>query len=194
MLNFPTTASQVAGEPAEGARRGAKRNVDYTLHQEGINVGYRYFATAEARVSYPFGYGLSYTTFAYSKPVVKATVDGFKASIVVTNTGQVAGKESVQLYVTAPKGKLEKPALELKDFAKTQLLQPGESQTLTFEVSNYDLASFDEDVQSWVSDSGRYTVKFGASVEDIRATGTYKLSKPFVQQANDVLRPDLKLD
>lgn len=61
-------------------------------------------------------------------------------------------------------------------------------------MSNYDLASFDEDVQSWVSDSGRYTVKFGASVEDIRATGTYKLSKPFVQQANDVLRPDLKLD
>lgn len=193
-LNFPTTSSQVAGKPAEGARRGAKRNVDYTLHQEGINVGYRYFATAEARVSYPFGYGLSYTTFAYSKPVVKATSDGFKASIVVTNTGQVAGKESVQLYVTAPKGKLEKPALELKDFAKTQLLQPGESQTLTFEVSNYDLASFDEDVQSWVSDSGRYTVKFGASVEDIRATGTYKLSKPFTQKANDVLRPDLKLD
>ncbi|WP_273161264.1 glycoside hydrolase family 3 C-terminal domain-containing protein [Bacteroides fluxus] len=193
-LNFPTTASQVPGKPVEGAGKWAKRNVDYTLHQEGINVGYRYFATAGKKVSYPFGYGLSYTTFSYGKPAVKVSADGFKASIVVTNTGKVAGKEVVQLYVSAPGGGLQKPALELKSFAKTRLLQPGESETLTFDVTNYALASFDEAVQSWVSAKGRYTVKFGASVEDIRATSVYTLSKEFTQKVNDVLKPGMSLE
>ena len=193
-LNFPTAASQVPGKLVAGARRWAKRNVDYTLHQEGINVGYRYFATAGKKVSYPFGYGLSYTTFAYSKPAVKASADGFKATIVVTNTGKVPGKEVVQLYVSAPAGGLEKPALELKSFGKTRLLQPGESETLTFDVTNYDLASFDEATQSWVSAKGRYAVKFGSSVEDIRATSAYTLSKEFTQKVNDVLKPNMSLD
>ena len=157
-------------------------------------MGYRYFATAGKKVSYPFGYGLSYTTFSYGKPAVKASADGFKASIVVTNTGKVAGKEVVQLYVSAPGGGLQKPALELKSFAKTRLLQPGESETLTFDVTNYALASFDEAVQSWVSAKGRYTVKFGASVEDIRATSVYTLSKEFTQKVNDVLKPGMSLE
>lgn len=84
-------------------------------------------------------------------------------------------KESVQLYVTAPDGKLAKPSMELKAFAKTRLLQPGESETLVMNVSNYDLASFDESVSAWVADPGRYTVRFGASSEDIRATAAYTL-------------------
>ncbi len=193
-LNFPTSASQLPGKPVAGAKRWAKRNVDYTLHQEGIRVGYRYFSTAGKEVAYPFGYGLSYTDFGYSKPTVKASADGFKASIVVTNTGKVAGKEAVQLYVSAPEGGLEKPALELKSFAKTRLLQPGESETLTFDVTNYALASFDETVQSWVSAKGRYTVKFGASVEDIRATSVYTLSKEFTRKVNDVMKPTMSLE
>jgi beta-glucosidase len=166
---------------------------DYTLHKEGINIGYRYFNTVGKEVSYPFGYGLSYTTFAYSKPTVKAGKDGFTASVTVTNRGKVAGKEVVEVYVSAPKGKLEKPANELKAFGKTRLLQPGESQTLTFSVSNYELASYDEARHSWVSDKGTYTVKFAASVEDVRGTGTYSLAKEFVQEAHDVLNPDREL-
>lgn len=90
------------------------QNQDYTLHAEGINIGYRYFNTVGVEVSYPFGYGMSYTTFVYSKPVVKAGKDGFTANITVTNTGAVAGKEAVQLYVSAPAGGLEEPAQELK--------------------------------------------------------------------------------
>ena len=169
------------------------QNTDYTLHKEGINIGYRYFNTNNIEVSYPFGYGMSYTTFSYSAPVVKATKDGFTASIKVTNTGKVAGKEAVQLYVSAPAGGLEKPAQELKAFAKTRELQPGESQTLTMKVTPYELASFNEATQCWESPAGNYTVKFGASCEDIRATGTFKLAKPFSEKCHDVLKPDMAL-
>ena len=81
----------------------------------------------------------------------------------------------------------------MKAFAKTGLLQPGESETLTMKVSDYDLASFDEAVQSWVSPAGRYIIKFGASVEDIRATGVYNLKKTLTWKVNDVLKPTRKL-
>ena len=156
-------------------------------YKEGINVGYRYFETAGKPVSYPFGYGLSYTTFGYRDLKVKPSGKGFTAQVTVTNTGRVAGKEAVQLYVTAPKGSIEKPALELKAFGKTRLLQPGEKQTLTFTVSDYDLASFHEAGSQWVSDAGTYTVKAGAAVDDIRATATYKLKKAFTKKVSDVL-------
>ena len=174
-------------------RRGPVKNTDYTLHQEGINIGYRYFNTNGVEVSYPFGYGLSYTTFAYSKPVVKAGKDGFTAQITVTNTGKVAGKEAVQLYVSAPAGGLEKPANELKAFAKTRELQPGESQTLTMTVSAYDLASYNEATQAWETAAGKYTVKFGASVEDIRGTGIYTQAKAQSVAGHDVCKPNMEL-
>ena len=158
-------------------------------YKEGINVGYRYFETAGKAVSYPFGYGLSYTTFSYRDLKVKASGKGFTAQVTVINTGRVAGKEAVQLYVTAPKGSIEKPAIELKAFGKTRLLQPGEKQTLTFTVSDYDLASFHEAGSEWVADAGTYTVKAGAAVDDIRAHATYKLKKAFTQKVTDVLHP-----
>ena len=105
----------------------------------------------------------------------------------------MAGKEVVQLYVTAPKGQIEKPALELKDFGKTRLLQPGEKQTLTFTVTDYDLASFHEAGNQWVADAGTYVVKAGAAVDDIRSTATYKLKKAFTQKVLDVLKPNHEL-
>lgn len=162
-----------------------KKDVDYTDYAEGIWVGYRHFDTNGVEVSYPFGFGLSYTTFAYSKPVVKAAKDGFTATVTVTNTGKVAGKEAVEVYVSAPKGGLEKPEKELKTFAKTGLLQPGESQVLTFAVSAYELASFNEAANRWEAAAGTYTVKFGASVADIRASGTFKLSKAQTWSVSD---------
>ena len=150
----------------------------YTDYAEGIFVGYRHYTTFDKKVSYPFGYGLSYTTFAYSKPGVKTTPDGFEARITVKNTGKVPGRESVQLYVSAPDGGLEKPACELKAFAKTRLLAPGERETLSFKVSLYDLASFNGTSTCWETASGEYTLHFGASVEDIRATRTWRLKEP----------------
>ncbi len=124
-------------------------------------------------VSYPFGYGLSYTTFEYSKPTVKAKDGGFEATITVKNTGKVAGKEAVEIYVSAPDGGLVKPESELKAFGKTRLLQPGESQTLTFKADAYTLASFNDEASEWQTAAGKYTVKFGASATDIRATATF---------------------
>ena len=170
-------------------QRALRKNTDYTEYAEGIYVGYRYFQSANKEVSYPFGYGLSYTTFEYSKPAVKATADGFTATITVKNTGKVAGKEAVQVYVAAPAGGLEKPAFELRGFAKTNLLQPGESQTLTINVDNYTLASYNEATTSWEAAAGAYKVMFGASATDIRGNGTYNLKKAQSWKTTDVLHP-----
>lgn len=166
-----------------------KKDVGYCNYEDGIYVGYRYFETAQAEVSYPFGFGLSYTTFAYSKPTIRATKDGFEASITISNTGNVAGKEVVQLYVTAPNGQVAKPALELKAFDKTRELKPGESQTIQMKVSNYDLASFIESESAWVADAGRYQIKFAAAVNNVRATSTYTLSKPLKVTVTNALAP-----
>ena len=178
--NFPYSWDMTKG------RRGDRKNVDYTDYGENIWVGYRYFLT-NCEVSYPFGYGLSYATFAYSKPTLKANKDGFTATITVKNTGKVAGREVVELYVAAPAGGLEKPARELKAFAKTKLLSPGESETLTMKVSAYEMASFNEAHSAWETAAGTYQVLFGASVEDIRATATFRFGKAQTWVVEDVL-------
>ena len=172
-----------------GGPKKQKKDVDYTEYNEGIYVGYRYFQTAGAPVSYPFGYGKSYTTFEYGKPVVKATADGFTATVTVKNTGSVAGKEAVQLYVAAPAGGMEKPAFELKGFAKTKELAPGEAQTLTINVTKYTLASFNEANSAWETAAGTYKVMIGANAADIRGTADYKLKKAESWKVNNVLAP-----
>ena len=171
-------------------RRQPVKDVDYTDYAEGIWVGYRYFATAGKAVSYPFGYGLSYTTFSYSKPTVKVEKDGtVKASVTVTNTGDVAGKEIVEVYVTAPNGGLVKPAFELKGFAKTKVLKPGKSETVTVTIDPYTLASFNEATSAWEMAAGNYTVHFGASSADIRTIGLFKQAKPQSWPVHPVLLP-----
>ena len=162
------------------------KDVDYTDYEEGIYVGYRHFTTSGTKVSYPFGYGLSYTDFAYSKPVVKAGTDGFTATVTVTNTGSVAGKEVVELYVSAPAGGMDKPKLELKAFAKTRELQPGESQTLTLSVDNYSLASFNEANSSWETAAGSYKVFFSKNVDAPQCSGEYKLKKAQSWKVNTI--------
>lgn len=195
LIDLPSSASYPNVRPAAPRGRGNNKVEfrDYTKHTEGINVGYRYFTTTKEPVSYPFGFGLSYTTFTYSKPKVKATKDGLTASITITNTGKRAGKEVVQLYVSAPAGGLEKPARELKAFAKTRELQPGQSETVTMKLSLYDLASYNEATQSWETAAGKYAIQFGANVEDIRATAPYSLSKPHTVKCHDVMKPNMQL-
>ena len=163
-----------------------RKNVDYTVYEEGIYVGYRWFDTKGLEVSYPFGYGLSYTTFEYSNPVIAAGKNETTVTVEVKNTGAYAGKEVVQLYVSAPKGALDKPAQELKAFAKTAELQPGESQVVTLVVKNEDLASFDEAQSAWVVDAGTYNFHVGASSRDIKATLAADV-KGSVKKANNVL-------
>ena len=187
--NFPYNYQQSATRGFSWGPRQPQKDVDYTRYEEGIWVGYRHFVTRDVAVSYPFGYGLSYTTFAYSKPTVKAVADGFEASVTVTNTGKVAGKEVVELYVSAPAGGLEKPARELKAFGKTRELKPGESQTLTLKVSAYELASFNEAASAWEAAAGKYNVQLGASVDDIRCTAVFNLKKARNWPVNNVLAP-----
>ncbi len=166
----------------------------YTNHEEDIYVGYRYFDTFGRDVAYPFGFGLSYTTFAFSKPVVKAKgKDAVEVSITVKNTGSVSGKEVTQVYVKAPKGNLEKPAQELKAFAKSRELKPGESEVLTMTIPVRMLASFDEANSQWLTEAGTYTFCIGNSSRNIAATATLKLGE-YTEKTTNALAPQHKLN
>ena len=162
------------------------KNVDYTVYEEGIYVGYRWFDTKNLQVSYPFGYGLSYTTFEYGRPSVKRDGEKVIIEVAIKNTGKVAGKEVVQLYVEAPPGKLDKPVHELKSFGKTKLLQPGESQMITLSVNPDDLASFDEETSAWVTDGGKYKFVVAASSRNPRGDVMVDVS-PSTRKVNNGL-------
>ena len=168
-------------------------NIDYTNYDEDIYVGYRYFDTFHKDVSFPFGYGLSYTTFEYGRPCVSADNQIITVSVDVRNAGSRPGKDVAQVYVTAPRGSLEKPSQELKAFAKTRELQPGESETLTMTIPLKDLTSFDERQSAWVVDGGTYTFRIGSSSRDIRAACTAKI-KGRKQKVHNVLAPQMKLN
>ena len=164
----------------------------YTNHEEDIYVGYRFFDTFGRSVAYPFGYGLSYTTFEYGKATVNQKGEQIEVSVTIKNTGNRPGKEVAQVYVAAPKGTLEKPAKELKAFGKTRELQPGESQTLRMTLQLRDLASFDESQSAWVVDAGTYTFMVGANVCDIKATATLKVAA-MTEKVSNALAPQVPL-
>jgi len=152
----------------EEGKKEPVRNVDYTEYKEDVYVGYRDFDSAGKSVSYPFGYGLSYTEFAYENASVSARNDGYTFSCTIRNTGSAAGKEVAQLYIAAPGKSMEKPVKELKAFTKTKLLHPGESQTIQLMVAKGDLASWDENGGQWTVEPGDYTGLIGSSSRDIR--------------------------
>ena len=190
--NFPGSIDPYTFEMMVGNRMPIPGHA-YTNHEEDIYVGYRYFDTFNRDVAYPFGFGLSYTTFAFSKPIVKAKGNAVEVSITVSNTGSVAGKEVAQVYVAAPKGRLEKPAQELKAFAKTRELKPSESQTLTMTIPVRDLASFDEAGSQWLTEAGTYTFRIGSSSRDIAATAQLQL-KEYTEKTTNALTPKQKLN
>lgn len=169
--NFPIDIRVSTDLVNKGEKKNDVKNVDYTDYEEDIYVGYRYFDSFNKQVSYPFGYGLSYTTFSYEKATVKENGGVYTVSVEVKNTGKTTGKEIVQLYVTAPDAaNTNKPAKELKAFAKTQELKPGESTQITLKVKVTDLASYDEATSAWVVTPGKYQFLLGASSRDIKAT------------------------
>jgi beta-glucosidase len=190
--NFPGSIDNYSLMQMVGSNRPIPGHA-YTNHEEDIYVGYRYFDTFNREVAYPFGYGLSYTTFEFSKPVVKAKGNSVEVNITVKNTGSVSGKEVAQVYVAAPKGRLEKPSQELKAFAKTRELQPGESQILTMTIPVRDLASFDEANSQWLTEDGTYTFRIGASSRDIKATASLRLTE-YTEKTTNALAPKQKLN
>ncbi len=175
-------------------KKGNVKNVDYTDYEEDVYVGYRYFDSFEVPVSYPFGYGLSYTTFEYSDAKIAEKGDAYEVSVTVKNTGKYEGKEVVELYISAPDNKAaNKPVKELKAYAKTKQLKPGESETLKLTVKAADLASFDEAASAWVVADGEYQFIVAASAQDIKATLTAK-AKASQTKAHDVMKPNVKLN
>jgi len=171
-------------------QKGTVRNVDYTDYEEDIYVGYRYFDSFEVPVSYPFGYGLSYTTFDYSDAKIAEKGDAYEVSVTVKNTGTREGKEVVQLYISAPDNKAaNKPAKELKAYAKTKALKAGESETVKLTIKAADLASFDEAASAWVVAEGEYQFLIGASSQDIKATLKAN-AKAQQTKVNDVMKPE----
>ena len=191
--NFPIDKDPKIDMTNQG-QKGTEKNVDYTDYEEDIYVGYRYFDSFDVPVSYPFGFGLSYTTFEYSD--AKCSVDGdiFAVTVTVKNTGSYEGKEVVELYISAPDNKAaNKPTKELKAFAKTKLLKPGENETLTLTVKAADLASFDEAASAWVVAEGEYQFLVSASSQDIKATLT-ATAKAQQTKVNDVMNPQVKMN
>ncbi len=175
-------------------KKGNVRNVDYTEYEEDVYVGYRYFDSFDVPVSYPFGYGLSYTTFEYSDAKIEQKNDIYDVTVTIKNTGDREGKEVVELYVAAPDSKAaNKPAKELKAFAKTKSLKPGENETLTLSITADQLASFDETASAWVVAEGEYQFIVAASAADVKATLTAPVKNQQVK-AHDVLKPQTKMN
>ena len=186
--NFPIDMRVSTDLVNKGEKKNDVKNVDYADYEEDIYVGYRYFDTFGKQVSYPFGYGLSYTAFAYGKAAVKADNGVYAVSVEVKNIGKVAGKEVVQLYVSAPDAAdADKPEKELKAFAKTKELKPGEAVVVTLKVNADDLASYDEAASAWVVTPGNYKFLVGASSRDIRATLEAEVAAA-TQKTNDILK------
>lgn len=144
---------------------------DKTFYQEGIYVGYRYYDAKEMEVAFPFGHGLSYTTFAYSNLTTDKTEisgsDTLSVSVDVTNTGHIAGKEIVQLYVRDLTGSCRRPDKELKGFEKVAL-EPGETKTVTITLDKRSFAWYNTELKDWYAANGTYELLIGASSRDIR--------------------------
>ena len=161
-------------------------------YKEGIYIGYRYFEKFNVPVLYEFGYGKSYTNFTYSNIKLSSSVftNKIMVSADITNAGSVAGKEIVQLYLSAPSSTMSKPVKELRGFVKTNLLAAGQKQTVNFTISKRDLCSFNEELSAWVAEAGTYKISVGSSSKNINLTGSFSLPKTLqVQKVNNVLAP-----
>lgn len=181
------SAKNWLGTPAEDPK-------DVT-YQEGVYVGYRYYDTFKVKPSFEFGFGKSYTTFDYTavKLSSKTFTNKVTISVTVKNTGKVAGKEVVEIYLSAPAKTIDKPKNELKAFGKTNLLAPGESQTVTFTLTAKDLASFIESKSSWIAEAGTYTVKAATSSAAKGKLATFTVAKEIVaEKVHDAFAADLK--
>lgn len=187
-----TIAAQMSDYPADPYFGGLEQN----LYVEDIYVGYRYFeSVAKSKVLYPFGFGLSYTTFSMEADGFSYAENQVSFVMKVTNTGSVAGKEVVQVYAKAPLGKLGKPARVLIDFKKTKELMPGECETLTFAIPTSVFASYNEVSTAgmpvgWVLEAGEYTIYAGGNVRDAYAVGSFTLDElQIVEECRNALAP-----
>ena len=158
--------------------RTTGKDIDVTRYEEGIYVGYRHSDKANIVPAFPFGHGISYTTFDYGVPRISRKGNEYHVSFAIRNVGEYPGKEVAQLYVTAPEQELDMPEKELRAFAKTKELMPGESEIITLSLNENDLASFNEQRNSWITEPGTYRFRIGASSRDIRQEANVRINKP----------------
>lgn len=166
-------------------------NTDEEEYREGVYVGYRYYDSFDVAPRYPFGYGLSYTSFARK---ATATMSGTEVTVkvTVTNTGKAPGKDVAQVYVSSPAGRLDKPYQALAGFAKTKLLQPGEQQTVTVHFPMTDLASFDDRKNQFVLETGDYILRVGAHSRDTRPVALIRLDAEAIVSEHAAICPKQK--
>lgn len=192
--NFPVDLKANVNIMTGNTLKSEIKNVDYTNYEEDIYVGYRYYDSFGKEVAYPFGYGLSYTTFEYGKVDVNEKNGVFTVKATVKNTGKVAGKEVVELYVAAPNSKASnKPEKELRAFAKTKSLEPGEETEVVMTFKASDLASFDTEGSQWKVDEGMYEILVAASATDIRQKVSINV-KGSTEKVNDVMKPSVEMN
>ena len=168
------SAKNWLGTPAENPKE--------VTYEEGIYVGYRYFNTFKVKPSYEFGFGKSYTDFSYSDLKLSNSTfkNNLKVTVKITNTGKVSGKEIVELYLSAPQKLVDKPNAELKAFAKTKELKPGESEIVTMELKPENLASFVTAQSSWIAEAGTYKISIGASSLDVKQSAEFQLNQNII--------------
>ncbi len=177
---------------AKKGKAAASKDIDY---KEGIYVGYRYFDAFDVTPLYPFGYGLSYTTFDISLEYFEASWIAILLRVKVTNTGDVAGRQVVQVYCSQPLGKIEKPFQVLCSFGKTGKLKPGESEELTLKVPIMSLTSFDEEKSAWIMEKGDYLFRVGVNSRDTEICAKVVLDKrTTIMKVTDVMGPAKELE
>lgn len=189
--NFPGTVLDTTAPKPQNPLAGIPSE---EIYEEGIYIGYRYFDSFEVATSFPFGFGLSYTDFEFSNLKVNRTGNIITLELRVRNSGETAGKEVVQLYVKSPEGSLEKPAKELKAFAKTRELNPGEAQTVVLKTSVEDLAFYDPATNSWKLDAGKYLFMLGRDSQKPELEEEISLEGEMVKQTQDLFNPRTKIN
>ncbi|MEM9919528.1 MAG: glycoside hydrolase family 3 C-terminal domain-containing protein [Bacteroidota bacterium] len=174
-INVTDMITGVISGPKEKPESEKIKNRDYTEYEEGIYVGYRHFDKKGIDVAYPFGYGLSYTRFAFSDVDIQLRNDSIHMAVNVQNTGEVAGKQVVQLYVSKPQSKVDRPLQELKGFSKTALLNPGASEVIKIVMPVADLQYWDESKNGWMLEEGTYEIKVATDSRDTKFTETIEI-------------------
>ena len=196
--NFPGIELPMTEEMEnEGMLPFMRRVPSRVVYEEDIYVGYRYFDSFNIPVAYEFGYGLSYTDFEYSR--IKLSAKDFEDTMTVyvdvKNRGNIPGREVIQVYLSAPSENINKPMKELKAFGKTGLLEPGETETMTFTLNSRSLASFYPASSSWMVEPGEYSVQVGASSKDIRQKASFNVKEEImVKKESKALKPQVDIE
>ena len=154
--------------PSETPKAEKVKDEDYTFYDEDVFVGYRHFDTKDIAVSFPFGFGLSYTDFDYSPMKLEIENDTINISLNIKNIGAFPGKEVVQFYTEKLNSTINRPSQELKSFAKTKLLKSGENDEISVKIPIKELSYWNEKINGWTLEKGKYSIKVGGSSRDIR--------------------------